>query len=256
MKSIKDHWQALLTVAGAITLWLALMELPKHMVRADAGSRHPRYPELVNENRRTMTQLAGAVGGALALYLLWRRTKSAEKTLHLTQESLRISQENLQTSQETLRVTRDSKLTERFAKAVEQLGALDKDGKNPILEMRFGGIYALERIARESPHDHQPIMEILTAYVRQNAPWHESAAPPGGAEGEAPPAAEMPELRKDIQAILTVLGRRTREHEETSASSSAETPFRLDLRSTDLRQASLKKAHLAGANLQIGRAHV
>ncbi len=45
--------------------------------------------------------------------------------------------------------TRDSKITERFAKAVEQLGAVDKDGRK-LLELHFGGIYTLQRIARDS----------------------------------------------------------------------------------------------------------
>ncbi len=38
------------------------------------------------------------------------------------------------------------------------------------LEVRLGGIYALERIARDSPKDHWTIMEVLTAYVRENSP--------------------------------------------------------------------------------------
>ena len=33
------------------------------------------------------------------------------------------------------------------------------------------GIYALERIAKESREDYWPVMEILTAYVREHAPW-------------------------------------------------------------------------------------
>lgn len=35
----------------------------------------------------------------------------------------------------------------------------------------LSGIYALERIAQDSKKDHWPIMEILTAYVRENAQW-------------------------------------------------------------------------------------
>jgi hypothetical protein len=40
----------------------------------------------------------------------------------------------------------------------------------PNVEVRLGAIYALERIAYDSPRDHWPIIEVLTAYVRQNAP--------------------------------------------------------------------------------------
>ena len=38
------------------------------------------------------------------------------------------------------------------------------------MAIRLGGIYALERIARDSEKDHGPIMEVLTAYVREKAP--------------------------------------------------------------------------------------
>ena len=59
-------------------------------------------------------------------------------------------------------------ITDRFTKAIEQLGKLD--GERPNIEVRLGAIYALERIAIDSPRDQWTIMEILTAYVRQNAP--------------------------------------------------------------------------------------
>ena len=65
------------------------------------------------------------------------------------------------------------------------------------MAIRLGGIYALERIAKDSEKDHGPIMEVLTAYVREKAPRKENHKPQAG---EKPPT--------DIQAILTVIGRR------------------------------------------------
>jgi ABC-type multidrug transport system fused ATPase/permease subunit len=53
----------------------------------------------------------------------------------------------------TLQVNREGQITERFTRAIEQLGATHDDmSKN--LELRLGGIYALERIAKESEEDH------------------------------------------------------------------------------------------------------
>jgi len=77
-------------------------------------------------------------------------------------------------------------------------------------------------------------MEILTAYVREPAPRGSSA--------------EMRPPSPDIQAILTVLGRRTRYFK-------GEEPGHLDLRNTDLPRANLVYANLVmadlrGANLQ------
>jgi hypothetical protein len=36
--------------------------------------------------------------------------------------------------------------------------------------VRLGGIYALERIARDSESDHWAVMEVLTAFVREQPP--------------------------------------------------------------------------------------
>lgn len=44
----------------------------------------------------------------------------------------------------------------------------------PNLEVRVGAIYALERISQDSERDRFQIMEILTAYVRQNSPLRQS----------------------------------------------------------------------------------
>jgi hypothetical protein len=69
----------------------------------------------------------------------------------------------------TFNLSREGQITDRFTKAIEQLGSLDDKGK-PKLEIRLGGIYALERIARDSERDHTVIMEVLTTYVREHSP--------------------------------------------------------------------------------------
>jgi uncharacterized protein YjbI with pentapeptide repeats len=146
---------------------------------------------------------------------------------------------------QTLRLNREGQITERFTRAIEQLG----DEKR---EVRLGGIYALERIAKSSVEDHGPIMEILTAYVRLHAPFPPRRADEGEEAGSAghrerdedgaPPT--------DVQAVIAVLGRRVLgrkgEHD-------------LDLRLVDLRRAKFgkgadeghfEKANFAGAQLE------
>jgi hypothetical protein len=59
----------------------------------------------------------------------------------------------------TLQVNREGLITDRFTRAIDQLGATGAEG-NKLFEIRLGGIYALERIARESAEDYWPIMEI------------------------------------------------------------------------------------------------
>ncbi|RVT84597.1 pentapeptide repeat-containing protein [Rhodobacteraceae bacterium CCMM004] len=72
--------------------------------------------------------------------------------------------------------TEQGLVTDRINAAVANLGA-DKTVKTdgveetrPNLEVRVGAIYALERIARENLDYHIQVMEILCAYIRQNAP--------------------------------------------------------------------------------------
>jgi uncharacterized protein YjbI with pentapeptide repeats len=66
----------------------------------------------------------------------------------------------------------------------------------------IGGIYALERVARDSDEDHPTVMEVLSAFVREHSRVSLRPARPGGSESERSP-------RPDVQAALTVIGRLT-----------------------------------------------
>jgi hypothetical protein len=123
-------------------------------------------------------------------------------------------------------------VTERFTRAIDQLG-------HESLDVRLGGIYALERITRDSEQDRSTIAEVLTAFVRGHAPWPRSRP---GQPPEDLPVEDITPLQRwapDVQAALTVLGRR-------------EPAFGpdLDLRHTDLRGANLRRAYLEDAVLE------
>jgi uncharacterized protein YjbI with pentapeptide repeats len=72
-------------------------------------------------------------------------------------------------------VSQQTHLTELFTKAIEQLGA-EKETLNeadisiriPNLEVRIGAILALDRIANDSPKDYWRVIEVLSAYIRNN----------------------------------------------------------------------------------------
>ena len=110
----------------------------------------------------------------------------------------------------------DQHLAERFARAMELLG----DEK---AEVRWGGIFALERLSRRSVPDQSTISEVLATYVRRRAPW-KSGQPTSRIESET-------------QLIVTVLGRRS-------------WPFRNEDRPLDLHATNLAKAHLPFAHLE------
>jgi hypothetical protein len=90
-----------------------------------------------------------------------------------------------------LQLNREGQITERFTRAVDQLGS--QDAGNRIVEVRIGGIYALGRIARDSPSDREAILRTLSAYVREHAVRPKEDRPQSAPLG-------------DIAAAMRVLG--------------------------------------------------
>ena len=75
-------------------------------------------------------------------------------------------------SQDSLTVTRDGQVTDRYTNAVDQLAATSIDA-------RVGGVYALQRVMRDSPQTDQPtVVQVLAAFVRQHATREHPEAPP------------------------------------------------------------------------------
>jgi hypothetical protein len=145
--------------------------------------------------------------------------------------------QNRKEQDRTYALAREGQITERFTRAVEQLG--DKK-----LDIRLGGIYALERIAQDSKTHYEPVMEVLTAFLRENTRWRREKAAEKAEETPQEPEQprEPPRPTADFQAVATVLGRRNRSQERAS--------YRLNLRDVDLRGGDLQEAHLASANLR------
>ena len=143
-------------------------------------------------------------------------------------------------NQSTLRVSEQGQVTECFTRAIDQLRAA-YDNREPQLEIRLGGIYALAEIAQVRHELFQPIIEVLAAYVRENASidraQQRDGAPPH--EGRTPPRAPT-----DIQAILCALN--------LSALKQRKPVCRINLDRTDLRHSVLERCHLEGADLRAG----
>jgi hypothetical protein len=145
---------------------------------------------------------------------------------------------NAGTAQRTFQLAEQGQVTERYTKAIEQLGS-DK------LDIRLGGIYALERIATDSARDHPTVMEVLTAFVREHTTTNHNPAsaqaPVGGATPSSTPAETIVPSwpTADVQAAVTVIGRRM----------VSQDVHRLDLTGVTLIGANLTNAHLADARL-------
>jgi uncharacterized protein YjbI with pentapeptide repeats len=138
-----------------------------------------------------------------------------------------------ETAKQNYQALIDKNTADQFSKAIEQLG-----NENSI-HVRLGGIFALEQIANTDGIYYWQIMEILTAYVRTRSSWkHEK-------EREEP---DPTKPDTDIQAVMTVLGRRKYSYQNGDQR-------RLDLRSTDLRGLELSpKAKFQGCDF--GGAHL
>ena len=154
-------------------------------------------------------------------------------------------QETKITTQANLKVSQEGRITEHFTRAIDQLG-------NPAIEIRLGGIYALERIANESEKDYWPIMEIFTAYIRKNSCVDSRLKEKSKAIKDISMDIQTNESTKkdfsktrkipfDIQATLTVIGRGRNylNHRKSNC---------LNLEMTCLQGADLTDTYFEGAN--------
>lgn len=209
-------WEILLGIALAAGFALAALWIVPHLqVNKVIGLSPKERFDSINEARKTLLQILGGVLVLAGLY-------STLQSLNLARQSFSLSQEGQN--------------TDRFSKAVEELGAVDSAGRVK-LEGRLHGIYVLQHIANVSEEDHWPIMEILTAYIRGNAPITRQGSRESAATGIAPDVTPT----MDIQAALTVLGTRDVESEHGN--------HHLNLRQTDVNGAFLSGADLSGADL-------
>jgi len=132
---------------------------------------------------------------------------------------------------EVRRANENTHVRELYTRAIELLGS-------DTLDVRLGGIYALERIATDSPGDHPTVVEVLSAFVREHTiPGRSGALRRAGRHPTPPSTPSGPET--DIQAAVTVLGRLPPPRDGTRA----------DLTGARLAGAQLEKADLSGAAL-------
>jgi hypothetical protein len=127
-----------------------------------------------------------------------------------------------------LRIAEQGQITDRYNAAVTNLGSRS-------VEIRLGGIYALQRLMKDSPRDQSTVIAVLCAFVRdQTAP---------AVKPRKPPPSHVP---TDVQAALTVVGTRN------TANDGSTTVVDLDhaqLRNAQLRWLDLSGADLTGADL-------
>ena len=193
---------AVAALIGAF-IWPITDLIAAHDVGTITGALQAPHLQTAREAVRTQLLTLGA-----GLFAFW--------ALVYTARNFTLSRRNVQ-------LTEQGQVTDRYTKAIEQLGSPDK------LDARIGAVYALERIARDSAIDHPTVMEVLSAFIREHS--HEQWPPPAADESATRP---VPQTRPDVQAAITVIGRRDTQR---------------DRYCVDLTDANLPLADLTGANL-------
>ncbi|MGW0806051.1 pentapeptide repeat-containing protein [Nonomuraea sp. NPDC002799] len=137
------------------------------------------------EAARTALAAAAGVGAAVTLMLAVRRQRHQElATAHTTHDAT------------------ERRVTELYTKAVEQLG----DDQAPV---RLGGLYALERLAQDTPGLRQTIVDVICSYLRMpytppldQTPAAGPAVPRAAIAGVAAPGAGR-DPHEELQVRLT-----------------------------------------------------
>ena len=138
--------------------------------------------------------------------------------------------------QQQQRASRDLLISNQISKGFEQLASSN-------LQLRLGGIYALEGVMNTSEQYYKPILETLCAFVRDGT--------------QTVTVTDLPPPATDIQAALTVIGRRAAGQETPNLGNAHIlkvdlTDANLDgaiFENTNLYNARLTNANLAGALL-------
>ncbi|MFI7492979.1 pentapeptide repeat-containing protein [Micromonospora echinaurantiaca] len=143
---------------------------------------------------------------------------------------------------QTFRLGRRGQLADRYSKATAQLAS---DNQTE----RLGGIYALEHVMGESVRDHGAVVDMLAAFIRERRPLkvrvddlaEEGSVCADGDQAASGTAEVREQVPADVQAALTVLGRRPRRPER----------HRIDLRNTDLTGADLEGAYFVNVSVEM-----
>jgi hypothetical protein len=127
-----------------------------------------------------------------------------------------------------LEVAEQGQVTDRYNAAITNLGSSSVD-------VRLGGIYALQLIMQDSPRDQPTVVAVLCAFIRDHATAANRAASSLRSSATSRPPT-------DIQAALTVVSTRKTAYDGSTTV--------VDLTNAYLLGANLPYAHLSGAHLR------
>lgn len=153
-----------------------------------------------------------------------------------------------------LRISEHGQITSRFNAAINNLGSQS-------LDVRLGGIYALQRIMQDSARDHPTVVSVLAAFAQRHAGSSTKSL-------QEPDSGASTHLSADVRAAIATLARRRPDRDDGTVIDLSETDLRglrftdrasIKLPGVDLSSADLRYATLTGADLRrarLGNAHL
>ena len=266
---VQRHYLTILIPFGipavVLVIWLYFWQIPGligQMLQALKLALKAELPktEDIRNIGYTVTALAGmlAILATIPLQLIriWINERTARtQEANLTTGLINTAVEGLGAEKKVSRIGRPVRFTTKGAPDRTEIEWKDRtppapregetvadpgewktfESTQPNLEVRIGAILTLDRIARENPGEHIRVMDILCAYIRENAPASEApghdlgewlAYPENPTPEEREHRSEMlrerregldawierlPPARTDIQVALEVIGRRDSE---------------------------------------------
>ena len=235
----------LFSIAVAVTIYFISM-----ILTTDRTELLKNEYEYIVESLKVLGLFISGGAVIVNVYFAGRRAEAMEETAKATNrnadaanKNAEAANRNAEAANKNAETANQKQITERFSKAIEQLGS-DKP------EVILGGIYTLERIARDSEPDQWTIMEVLTAFVRQNAPIIEENESQSSEDQE-----KLLKLRISIRACLTVIAERKHPDLEnkrldlTKVNISGFNLVQFKLKGFNFTGADLTEANLFGADL-------
>ena len=172
----------------------------------------------------TIRNVGLVIGGIIAMILAIWRSIVADRQAETSHGQAETSERGL--------------LNERYQKGAEMLGS-------KILIVRLGGIYALQRLAKEHAEQyHVQIMRLFCAFVRHPTEHKDDTAE--STDVNETSSTKLEGIREDVQAAMTAIGTRS----DADIVLEDEEEFWRDLYGAILPGAMLHKANLSFTSLR------
>ena len=251
----RKFWITLGVIILGLVVWLVFVRLPWEGLWEWMTVSEIDMESSSETGSTTMRNVGLVVAGVVTVGLLiWRgyvankQASAAQRQADIAQRQEEKAQHQVDIAQRQAETAQQSLRNERYQKGADMLGS-------EVLSVRMGGIYALQRLAKEYPGEyHIQIMRLLCAFVRRPTPDKDYEAElranmKAKLRAEIRPrlhaGLEGPVAREDVLEAMQVIG--ARGEKEIALERSQE--FELDLRHARLHHMNLRGANLTGAHL-------